>query len=242
MRLFLAAPNAFKKIVDISRIKYALTTFVEGEKSCNEVIKVVGRENFLLDSGAYSFMNALKGKKVDFKAYQDSYIDFINRADVKYFFNLDLDNVIGIKKTKEMRDDLEKRTGKKCVPVWHKCMGLDGWIELTKQYDYVAIGTMQEIKGNPSVMKALTNVARKNNCKVHGLGFTPKGVEKYGFFSTDSTSWFRGFVWGAIEHFNGKEIVRIANKEKNQRIKDRNAILKINYEEWLKYQSFLDKE
>lgn len=242
MRLYLAAPNAFKKIVDISKIKYALTTFIEGEKSCYSVIKTVGRENFLLDSGAYSFMNALKGKPVDFNEYQSKYIDFINKADVKYFFNLDLDNIIGIEKTKQMRDELERRTGKKCVPVWHKCMGLDSWKQLTKDYDYVAMGTMHEIKGNERILKALNNIAKENNCKVHGLGFTPKGVEKYGFYSTDSTSWFQGFVWGAFEKFDGRNVVRIASKPSGYRIKDRNGILQHNFQEWLKYQAFLDKE
>ena len=34
--------------------------------------------NFLLDSGAFTFMNSVKSGSVDFDSYCDRYIDFIN--------------------------------------------------------------------------------------------------------------------------------------------------------------------
>ena len=42
---------------------------------------------FLLDSGAFTFMNTSKGN-VNWNAYIDKYIAFINENDVKYFFEL----------------------------------------------------------------------------------------------------------------------------------------------------------
>ena len=52
---------------------------------------------FLLDSGAFTFMNSNK-KNEDIKSYLDSYIDFINKYDIKYFFELDLIQLVGLKK------------------------------------------------------------------------------------------------------------------------------------------------
>ena len=39
-----------------------------------------------------------------------------------------------------MRKRLEAETKKKCIPVWHRSRGKENFIELCKQYDYVAIG------------------------------------------------------------------------------------------------------
>ena len=51
-------------------------------------------ELFLLDSGAFTFMSNNK-KGVDWNEYVDRYIEFINKHDVKYFFELDIDSVVG---------------------------------------------------------------------------------------------------------------------------------------------------
>lgn len=240
MRLYLAAYNDIVKYVS-DKPKYVLTTFMEGEKSCLNMIKLVGVDNFILDSGAFTFMNSSKGP-VDFMAYQETYIDFINKANVRYFFNLDLDTIIGVEKTKQMRDILENKTHKRCIPVWHKCMGLESWKQLTKEYDYVAIGTIQDVRGKPAIIRKLTSIAKENNCKVHGLGFTPKNVEQYGFFSVDSTSWKTGYRFGNIEKFDGRNVITVASRQKGQTLIDYKRILRHNLPEWIKYQEYLDKE
>ena len=70
---------------------------------------------FLLDSGAFTFMNSAK-KKVDWNDYTDKYIDFINRHKVSRFFELDLDSIIGYTKVLKLRNRLEQGTGRKCIP------------------------------------------------------------------------------------------------------------------------------
>ena len=67
-------------------------------------------EEFLLDSGAFTFMNS--GKKVNWKGYIDSYVEFINKYDIKQFIELDLDHVVGVEETIRIRQYIEEKTGK----------------------------------------------------------------------------------------------------------------------------------
>ena len=66
MRVFLASTGSGMskelrdKTVKICRPRYILETFFNGEKSCLEAMSIVGNDNFLLDSGAFSYMNGAK--------------------------------------------------------------------------------------------------------------------------------------------------------------------------------------
>ena len=60
---------------------------------------------FLLDSGAFTFMSSYKGK-VNWKEYIDRYADFIIKNDIKYFFELDIDVLIGYEKAKAYEEKI----------------------------------------------------------------------------------------------------------------------------------------
>ena len=158
-------------------------------------------DKFLLDSGAFTFMSSSK-THVDWDVYLNRYIDFINRNNVKQFFELDIDSIVGYEKVKDLRRVLEKGTGKRCIPVWHKSRGLAEWHKMTEEYDYVAIGGIVSREIKPNEYKYFTpmlEIAKKNKCKVHGLGFTNlRGMEKYHFYSVDSTAWTTGNRFGAV--------------------------------------------
>ena len=63
MRIFLAStgsgmPKSIKDdVVRRCKPRYVLETFFNGENSCVEAMSIVGNDNFLLDSGAFSYMN-----------------------------------------------------------------------------------------------------------------------------------------------------------------------------------------
>ena len=201
---------------------------------------------FLLDSGAFSFMNNPKGK-VDWNKYIEEYANFINQYDIEYFFELDIDSIVGIKEVERLRKKLEKLTKKKCIPVWHKSRGLEEWKRITKEYDYVAIGgivTKEITRKDYPVFKQLLKIAKENNCKVHGLGFTNlKEANKYHFYSVDSTSWNSGNRFGILYKFDNKTLTTI-KKPKNKRMKSGIFYSKIeywNFKEWCKYQNYADK-
>lgn len=200
-------------------------------------------ELFLLDSGAFTFMSNAK-KSVDWDEYLDRYIKFINDYDVEYFFELDIDDVVGYEKVKELRRKLEAGTGKKCIPVWHKSRGIEEYKKHCEDYDFIAIGGLANInitsKEYP-LLKKLAAYARQKKTRVHCLGFTVANIEDFGFYSCDSTSWNAISRFGTIYKFNGKRMVNVTPKGKKV---DKSKYIEgevHNLREWIKYQNYLRK-
>lgn len=246
MKVCLAGTYAITNInkKEVKKSKYILESFYYINDWQIPLIKDF--DLFLLDSGAFTFMNNLKGD-VDWKEYIDKYADFIIKNNVKYFFELDIDSIIGYDRVKEYTRYLEKKVGRQCIPVWHKARGIKEWERLTKEYNYVAIGGIvtKEIKPNEyKYFKILLDIAKKNNCKVHGLGFTNlKLLHKYHFYSVDSTSWKSGNRFGTLYLFNENKLEQI-KKPKDKRMKSGEYYSKIEkfvFDEWLKFQDYADK-
>ena len=245
MKVFLAGlASRMKDNEDkLKDVSYVLESFygIEKKPLILERIKNKKWKMFLLDSGAFTFMNSFKGK-INWEVYINSYIDFINKYDIQYFFELDIDVIVGYENVKKIRKYIEQRTGKKCIPVWHKSRGLDEFITMCKEYSYVSIGgivigeiTRKEYKYFPKLIK----IAHDNNCKIHGLGFTnTKLLHKYPFDTVDSTSWLSGGRFGQLHLFNGSYIESKTNKEKRAKTKE---VDKHNLNEWIKFQKYADK-
>ena len=204
---------------------------------------IIGKyTNFLLDSGAFTYLNGLKLEKVNWDNYIEKYASFVNLHNINLFFELDIDSIVGIKEVERLRNKLEKLTNKKCIPVWHKTRGLNYWKRMVDEYDYVAIGGIvtKEIKQSEhKIFFPLLEIAKKNNCKVHGLGYTNlKGIEKYNFYSVDSTSWLSGNRFGSVYWFNGRTMKK-QNKKKGQRVIT-NKTAQNNFNEWVKFSKYVD--
>lgn len=200
-------------------------------------------ELFLLDSGAFTFMSNSK-KAVDWNDYVDRYIKFINENDVKHFFELDIDAVVGYEKVKELRRKLEKGTNKPCIPVWHKTRGIEEFKRLVADYDYIAIGgivTKEITREEFPLLKKLVAYAKKHGVRVHGLGFTEKNIHEYGFYSCDSTTWNMISRYGKIYKFTGDRIVVVTPPGKNINKAKYIEGEVHNLREWIKYQNWLRK-
>lgn len=149
---------------------------------------------FLLDSGAFTFMNC-KNKKTDFDAYVDGYIKFINDWDVKYFFEMDLDALMPYSEVLKLRERIESGTGKRCIPVWHKSRGREEWTKMCQEYDIVAIGGIASKEIKPAeygMVYEMCEEAKKYNCIVHGLGFLRLKLineDKCPFDMVDGSGW-----------------------------------------------------
>ena len=74
-------------------------------------------KRFLLDSGAFTFMQASKVGKVNWDECVERYAAFINANKVQYFFELDIDSIVGYDRVLQLRTKLENLTGRKCIPV-----------------------------------------------------------------------------------------------------------------------------
>ena len=197
---------------------------------------------FMLDSGAFTFLNCNKGKP-DWEAYVDSYADFVNRNGVELFYELDIDPIIGYDGVLKLRQRLEDRTGRKSIPVWHKSRGKDEFLRMCEEYDYVSIGGIagREIsRKDYDVFPWFIKEAHKRGAKIHGLGFTNlEGLRKYHFDSVDSTAWTSGNRFGAVYKFNGKTMVKYDKKE-GQKLADPRAVAVNNFNEWVKFQRYAE--
>ena len=227
---------------DFSLCKYALQSVYTVSDKTMELME--NCDFLLIDSGAFTFMNnTKKGENVDFDAYVDRYIEFINKWDIDYFFELDIDVVVGIQEVERLRKKLEDGTGKKSIPVWHKSRGKEYFIDMCKNYKYVAIGGIvtKEIKPTDyPYFNWFIDTAHKHGAKIHGLGLTGmSAIEKYHFDSVDSTNWVGGGRFGNIFYFNGKRIVQ--HQTGTGKLKDEMHYKQINthnFVEWCKFQEY----
>ena len=178
--------------------------------------------NYLLDSGAFTFMSGKSADNINWKHYITQYADFINSHNIDLFFELDIDSVVGYDKVLDLRKLLEDKTQKAPIPVWHKSRGLDNFIEMCETYSYVSIGGIvsKEIKrAERDKLPYFIDLAHKNGAKIHGLGFMDREIHKFKFDSVDNSNWTVGRYGLYITYQNGyaknnKTSLRVVNREK----------------------------
>lgn len=202
-------------------------------------------KEFLLDSGAFTFMQNTK-TKIDWDAYLEGYADFINKNNVRNFIELDIDSLVGLQEVERLRDRLEALTGKKPIPVWHKSRGLDYFTAMAKAYPYIAVGGIvtEEIprKKYEAAFPYFIKTAHQYGAKIHGLGYTSiEGIYKYHFDSVDSTAWLYGNRGGYLYRFNpatGK--MGKIDTPQGMRLHPHKSALH-NFLEWNKFQQYAEK-
>lgn len=232
-----------ERFIKTGKPLYALETFFNGEKTCKQTMQDVGNENFLLDSGAFSFMSGATCSKEIIVEYAQRYINFINENDVKYFFELDVDTIFGLDFVHQLRAKIERETGKKCIPVWHKGRGVEYWKWMVDNYKYIAIGGLvfHVKKSELEHIKKMVAYAKRKGVKVHGLGFTKtRELESWDFYSVDSSSWTKAAARGQQRHdFNGRSIDtrRIEGNGKKVKLSE---LICHNGLQWCKYQRYMD--
>ena len=183
-------------------MKYNLMSYyyVKGNHELAEYIRNHSEE-ILIDSGAHSFQ---KGKKVDWVQYTKDYAEFIkqfDRPNVVGYFEMDVDNILGYERVKELRRILES-VSDKIIPVWHKNRGIQEYKDMCRQYagKVVAITGFknEDIQDHQYMM--FLKYAKKYNCKVHCLGMTRKKIlDEVPFDYVDSSSWKQSGIYGRID-------------------------------------------
>lgn len=241
MNIFLAGNIALGPPAEYIKYKapFVLQTYYDLKEQPKNVCKAIvdTPKIFFLDSGAFTFMNS--GKSVDFNEYLQDYARFINEFNVKHFFELDLDVIIGVDKTREMTKHLERLTGKQSIPVFHACRKMDGWRRMISEYKYVAIGASgitEECRWvqNSKILNQMLAMAHKAGCKVHGLGYTRlsniNNTTVY-FDSVDSSSCLSGGRFATVYKFTGRKLISKSIKGKSPGYKVLNDH---NIQEWIK--------
>lgn len=242
MKIFLAGTDLLKSYPEeLKKSKYTLASFYNIQDWQISFLKQC--DDFLLDSGAFTFMNSKK-KNVDFEEYVEQYAEFINKHNIEKFFELDVDSVKGYKKVLEYRKRLEGLTGKKCIPVWHKTRGVEEFKKMCDEYLYVSIGGIVAGEIKPEQYKAfpmMINEAHKRGAKIHGLGFTSTSYfDKIRFDTVDSTTWNVGGKFGNICIFDSETYMKQCIQKKGKRCVKQKELMLHNWNEWIKFQKYAE--
>lgn len=200
--------------------------------------------SFLLDSGAFTFMSGSHKGGIDWDEYVEEYAAFINRWNVKLFFELDIDSVVGLTEVERLREKLEALTGKKPIPVWHRNRGKEYFIRMCENYPYVALGGIvtKEIdrKKYETAFPWFIKTAHEHKCKIHGLGYTTvANLRKYHFDSVDSTAWLYGNRGGYLYKFNPRTGLLEQLSKDGCRLKSREGAVS-NFNEWVKFGKYAE--
>lgn len=200
MRLCIAGIESQISIIKKVKPPNVLFSFLNAKPEVIEYVKSADCEFYLCDSGAFTFINGKKN--INFDMYVDKYIDFINQYQIQHFFELDIDSIVGLQKVELYRRKIENKTGRQCIPVWHRERGKKYFDRLCDEYSYIAIGgiAIKHIKKSEhKYFPYFIDTAHKHGAKIHGLGFTDfKNIRNYKFDSIDSTSWLYGGKMGRI--------------------------------------------
>lgn len=230
MKIFLSAIEGNEKIVrrilkEKDKLHYNLMSYYYIQQKKNSTLAEEIRDRselIMIDSGAHSFQ---KGKKVNWDKYTEQYAKFIkefDRPNVVGYFEMDVDNIIGYEKVKELRKVLEQ-VSDKIIPVWHKNRGLAEFKKMCQDYSGKVIAITgfknEDIKDEQYYM--FLDYAHKHNCRVHCLGMTRKKIlNEVPFDYVDSSSWLQYSVYGQIDN---KRVPKALSKA------DRESIIVSNY-------------
>lgn len=237
MKVFLAGTGYLVKgFFDFYRLESYLTAVKNPQKYTKY-------KDFILDSGLFSYLNGADASAVDWEEYVDKYADFVRENCIKNYVEVDADRLIGLREVERLRERLIKRVGWKPMPVWHINRGYDEWLRECRDFSYVCFGAFLTDglpeKKYPMIRKFLED-AEKNNCKVHGLGFTSmKYLNKLKFYSVDSSSWTTGNRFGTVYCFDGKKLVS-NTRPTGKRIANQKKLGEHNFMEWVKFSQYAD--
>ena len=170
-------------------------------------------QQLLIDSGAHSFQ---RGKKVDWVDYTRRYAAFIRRFDrpnVLGYFEMDVDNVVGVPNVLALRRILADATDK-VIPVWHYNRGLDDFLRMCDRYAgrIVAVTGFQNYDIADDDYAMFLKAAHERGCRLHCLGLTRTDImDRVPFDYTDSSSWKLGALFGKV---CGRQVTRACTRER----------------------------
>ena len=234
-----------------NKCKFALESYENLRKGNADVEWFKSRDGFLLDSGAFTFMGN-GGAGVNFFEYAREYGNFVSRNNIKDFFELDIESVVGWDEYLKINDTLIQSASRKPIPVFHKNRGKEWFVQATKQNDYVAYGGValrrREMKKiDFDVMKWFISTAHKNGAIIHGLGFTDtQKFKSIRFDTVDSSSWKTSVAYGNISIFNVERgtITQYHPNSKGRvkRVRDNEGLSLYSFSEWCKFQKYMENK
>lgn len=223
MKLYIAGihPKHYFQLVSRLEYKYLLFNYNDLKNTAGVIPAMIAYKRthpevrYILDSGAHALQK--ETNTVNYDEFFFGYMRFL--MDYGFLFDqyveLDIENVVGMEKVTKWTNLLKQTFSTPPIEVWHKWRGEDAkagdeiWKDMTERLDYVGLSGFLIKAGGaaelpPRRMKEYLRIAKKNDCKVHGLGLTsPKILVTHDFYSVDSTTWLSSGQFGRNFHFDG---------------------------------------
>ena len=168
--------------------EYGLLTYYDERTYVDEMCN--NYEHVMVDSGAFSM--ATRNVKIDI----DEYVNFLSVHGHKFDAYANLDVIGNADETLKNQRYLESK-GLSPLPVFHQGEDLKYLDDYVKSYDYIGLGGMV---GGKSGNRWLDDIFTKYpDHKFHGFGIGSLNIiERYPFYSVDSTSWLRDSGMGML--------------------------------------------
>lgn len=175
--------------------------------------------------------------------YCERYANYIVKNDIKNYFEMDIDMLVGYDKVLKIREYLEKKTDRPCIPVWHDWRGKQDFLDMCDRYEYVACGGLASRKPRSEEVfkfwQMMVDEAHRRHARIHGLGFTKTSMlSKIHWDSVDSTSWLNAGKYGEFTRFDGRNIVRVGHPKGTRRVVSSKEATIQGGLEWVKFQKY----
>lgn len=196
--------------------------YKKNSERCLEFMKENNQKRIVtIDSGAHSFFGFIGSsvtdqsgkqkldKMPDPNKYFEEYAAWLQSHHhlLSYFVELDLHVIVGYKRVKEWRQELI-RNGlfKKCIPVHHAYNSDRDFDELLDQAESRYIGLEGIIdKDNVLPYNSLLKKCYAKQVKAHCFAMTkPVYMDKYPFYSVDSSRWLNPIKYGCFDIWDSK--------------------------------------
>ncbi len=166
----------------------------------------------LLDSGG--FVARTKGVPINL----DTYINYIKKHEIKFAFNLDTND---LEQTLSNQRKLIESTNCYIIPIYHLSDYLQNrelLHDFINEFPYISVGGVAGENSPISLQEEFYKYVfhhTADKTKVHGLGITAQPMlERYPWFSVDSTSWLSAARFGNTRTTDD-EIIAKFNAKKN---------------------------
>ena len=199
MKLYFASGMPHIKRLYPLGVRRILSSWIEDKQ---EVMKEYSDLDIMLDSGAFSAFT--RGVKINI----DDYIAYIKEHGFKVYASLD---VIGNAEESKRNNEYMRSKGLVPIPAYH--YGEDeSYLEFyCKNYPYIALGGVAQLRTPTRVMKWLDNcfsvIKNYKTIKIHGFAITsPRLMKRYPFYSVDSTGWLQGGIFGRTKVYKNMKL------------------------------------
>lgn len=180
---------------------------------------------FLIDSGAHTLQgDDLKAFGLDdYKRYMDTYAEWLvnNQQYIHASVELDVESAVGMEQVKKWQDDFFipfEKSGNEVIYVWHPERGVPEFENMCRRHRWV--GLAQDFFDSGQDIVQFSHIARRYLTRMHGFGITSmEHLLKNTFYSTDSTTWKGGEMYGVSYIWDEKQSTMkpIVSKRAEQR-------------------------